>query len=119
MVSCNDDRLKTGELVSIVKNKICVKAIDFPKYVGKTVEIVGYLITTKRTSTKNGEPMYLGTFIDPDGNWVDTAHFPAVAKQYRFKGKACYLLKGRIQESFQAYTLIVSEMHHLRMWVDE
>ncbi|HNV98992.1 MAG TPA: DNA polymerase III subunit alpha [Chitinophagales bacterium] len=103
----------------IMQNKICVKAIDFPKYVGKTVEIVGYLITTKRTSTKNGEPMYLGTFIDPDGNWVDTAHFPAVAKQYRFKGKACYLLKGRIQESFQAYTLIVSEMHHLRMWVDE
>ena len=32
MVSCNDDRLKTGELVSIVKNKICVKDKDNNKF---------------------------------------------------------------------------------------
>ena len=103
----------------LIRDRSFVRTADFAKYTGKTIETIGYLITTKRTSTKNGEPMYLGTFIDEDGNWLDTAHFPAVARQYRFKGKACYLLKGKVQESFQAYTLIVSEMHHLHMWVDE
>lgn len=103
---------------SIIENRNLKLVKDLPKFVGKTVEIIGYLITTKRTSTKHGEPMYLGTFIDMEGNWLDTAHFPAVAKQYRFKGKACYLLKGKVQESFQAHTLIVSEMYHLKMWVE-
>jgi len=92
---------------------------DFPKLVGRNVEITGYLITTKSTSTKSGELMYLGTFIDAEGNWLDTAHFPASAKQYRFKGKNCYLLKGRVQESFNAFTLIVSEMYCLKLWMGE
>ena len=94
-----------------------VRVRDFSKHVGATVEIVGYLIITKHTATKTGEHMYLGTFLDQDGNWLDTAHFPASAKKYRFKGKACYLLKGTIQESFSAYTLIVNEMYHLKMWL--
>lgn len=100
-----------------INNRRLVRVKDFPKHVGATVEIIGYLIITKHTATKKGEHMYLGTFLDEDGNWLDTAHFPASAKKYRFKGKACYLLKGTIQESFSAYTLIVNEMYHLKMWL--
>ncbi|MBK8342035.1 MAG: DNA polymerase III subunit alpha [Bacteroidetes bacterium] len=100
-----------------INNRRLIRVKDFPKHVGATVEIIGYLIITKHTATKKGEHMYLGTFLDEDGNWLDTAHFPASAKKYRFKGKACYLLKGTIQESFSAYTLIVNEMYHLKMWL--
>lgn len=100
-----------------INNRRLIRVKDFPEHVGATVEIIGYLIITKHTATKKGEHMYLGTFLDEDGNWLDTAHFPASAKKYRFKGKACYLLKGTIQESFSAYTLIVNEMYHLKMWL--
>ena len=103
---------------AILKNKKLVRVKDFPSCVGKTVEILGYLIITKSTSTKNKEPMYLGTFLDEDMNWLDTAHFPAVAKKYRFRGKTVYLLKGRVQESFDAYTLIVEEMVAVKLWVE-
>ncbi len=103
----------------LLKDRELTEVKDFPSLAGKTVEIVGYLITTKSTRTKHGEPMYLGTFIDRNGDWLDTAHFPAVAKQYRFKGKNCYLLRGRVQESFAAYTLIVEGMWCLKMWMDE
>lgn len=101
----------------LIYNRRLVRVRDFSKHVGATIEIIGYLIITKHTATKTGEHMYLGTFLDQDGNWLDTAHFPASAKKYRFKGKACYLLKGTIQESFSAYTLIVNEMYHLKMWL--
>lgn len=103
----------------MLKGRVTVQVKDFPSLVGKTVEIVGYLITTKSTRTKHGEPMYLGTFIDKNSDWLDTAHFPAVAKQYRFKGKACYLLRGRVHESFAAYSLIVEGMWCLKMWLSE
>jgi error-prone DNA polymerase len=73
------------DVLHIPNKQVLVK--DFPKLVGRNVEITGYLITTKSTSTKSGELMYLGTFVDAEGNWLDTAHFPASAKQYRFKGK--------------------------------
>ncbi|MFI5172220.1 MAG: DNA polymerase III subunit alpha [Chitinophagales bacterium] len=103
----------------IIKNRKFVFVKDFPKFVGHQVEIIGYYITTKPTSTKHGEPMHLGTFLDENADWLDTAHFPASAKKYRFTGKGCYLLKGRIQESFNAYTLIVSEMVFLKIWLGE
>jgi len=113
--TCNPFMLMDDE---ILKNRTLIRTKDFPNYVGRVVEILGYLIITKRTSTKKGEPMYLGTFLDEDINWLDTAHFPAVAKKYRFQGKLVYLLKGKVQESFDAYTLIVEEMRAIRLWVD-
>lgn len=106
-----DDRLYEQRKPYIITTK------DFSKHVGGIVEIVGYLITTKSTSTKQGDMMYLGTFLDSNGDWLDTAHFPASAKKYRFKGRGCYLLKGRVHESFAAYSLIVEEMVCLKLWM--
>jgi len=103
----------------LTKNSALLHVKDFPRCVGATVYIIGYLIITKHTVTKAGEHMYLGTFLDENSDWLDTAHFPFAAKKYRFKGKACYLLKGKVQESFSAFTLIVEEMHHLKMWLPD
>ncbi|MBZ0244323.1 MAG: DNA polymerase III subunit alpha, partial [Cyclobacteriaceae bacterium] len=44
--------------------------------IGKIVTIVGYVVTTKNTSTLKGEPMHFGTFYDKDGEVFDTVHFP-------------------------------------------
>lgn len=81
--------------------------------VGKTVEIVGYLVTVKNTSTSKGERMYFGTFLDSEGDWIDTVHFPPSAKQFPFNGPGCYLLSGKVTEEYDFTTLEVSYMKRL------
>lgn len=81
--------------------------------IGKTVRMVGYLVTIKNTRTSNRKRMQFGTFIDANGDWIDTVHFPQVAERYPFKGKACYLIEGKAMEEFGYVTVEVSKMERL------
>jgi DNA polymerase-3 subunit alpha len=81
--------------------------------IGKTVSIVGYLVTVKYTSTSKGERMCFGTFSDVEGLWIDTVHFPPSAKQYPFAGPGCYLLTGKVTEEFDFTSIEVTEMKRL------
>lgn len=40
--------------------------------------------------------MYFGTFLDQNGHWLDTVHFPDVAARYRFRGKGVYRVRGTV-----------------------
>lgn len=82
-------------------------------YIGKTVTIAGYLITTKPTGTSKGERMYFGTFLDYEGNWIDTVHFPPSARAYPFTGPGCYKLTGKVVEEFDFLLIEVSEQKRL------
>ena len=62
--------------------------------------MLGYLVTTKDTQTKNQQLMHFGTFYDREGMVFDTTHFPPVAKQFPFKGKGFYQVKGKVVEDF-------------------
>jgi DNA polymerase-3 subunit alpha len=90
-------------------------ARQLPGYVGKTVDLTGYLITTKPTATSRGEKMYFGTFIDIEGNWIDTVHFPPSAKQFPFNGPGCYRLSGKVTNEFDFITIEVTTMKRLPM----
>ncbi len=81
--------------------------------VGKELSIVGYLVTIKYTGTSKGERMYFGTFLDVQGHWVDTVHFPPSARAYPFRGPGCYMLTGKVTEEFDFYSLEVSKMERL------
>jgi error-prone DNA polymerase len=80
---------------------------------GKVVSIIGYLVTRKRTRTTRGDEMSFGTFLDREGRFIDTTHFPPVLKKYPFQGRACYLIKGKVVEEFGFYSLEVTEMQRL------
>lgn len=82
-------------------------------YIGKTVEIVGYLVNIKTTFTSKGERMYFGTFLDIEGKWIDTVHFPSSAQAYSFKGTGCYKLIGKVTEEFDFTSIEINEMHRL------
>lgn len=97
----------------------CIFAREFPQHLHKQVHIIGYYVTTKITSTIHGERMYFGTFLDREGEWIDTVHFPPVAKKYPFAGRFCYLLSGKVVEDFGVYTLEVSAMERLHIWTGE
>jgi len=95
-----------------------MKAKDLEKHVGKTIEIKGYLVTVKNTSTSKGQRMYFGTFLDYDGDFIDTVHFPPVAQKYRFRGKGIYSIVGKVVEEFDCIIIEVERMELLPITED-
>ncbi len=80
---------------------------------GRAVEIMGYYVTYKPTTTIKGEVMMFGTFLDKDGFFFDTTHFPDITKRFPFRGKGCYWIKGKVVEDFGFYSIDVVEMQKL------
>lgn len=91
---------------------------DMGKYVNKAMEIFGYLVTTKYTRTSKGEHMQFGTFLDQEGRFIDTVHFPMAAATYPFRGKGVYKLKGKVMDEFGFLTLEIAEMHKMAYVMD-
>jgi DNA polymerase III alpha subunit len=87
-------------------------------YLGQRIETYGYLVAIKKSITNRGEPMFFGTFIDVNGNTLDTVHFPESGRKYPFRGKGIYRLKGIVTEEFGFYTLEVGEMDKISMIQD-
>ena len=80
---------------------------------GRQAEIIGYLVTTKTTATRQGEKMHFGTFLDRDGQYFDTVHFPEIAKKYPFRGKGFYLISGTVEVEYNCPQLTVSHQKRL------
>ncbi|MBJ6369158.1 DNA polymerase III subunit alpha [Snuella sedimenti] len=95
-----------------------MRAFDLINNIGNTVTVQGYLVTIKRTTTSNGKTMYFGTFLDVAGDFIDTVHFPPVAKQYPFRGKGIYTISGKVMEEFDCITIEVSKMERLAIIED-
>ncbi len=91
----------------------CMKALDLAKNINKKVRTMGYLITTKNTKTSKGDYMYFGNFLDVDGEFIDTVHFPPSAKKYPFNGRGIYVMEGKVMEEFGAINLEVNYMKRL------
>ncbi|HDH57327.1 MAG TPA: DNA polymerase III subunit alpha [Bacteroidetes bacterium] len=99
------DRLKGLNLVT---------AKDMHQYVGKPVQMAGWLITGKVVSTKKKELMEFLTFEDETG-LIETVFFPAVYDRYchMLNKSRPYLLKGKVEEDFDAVTLTVEEVRYV------
>lgn len=95
-----------------------MRAIDLSNCEHKTVTIEGYLVTTKNTSTSNGKRMYFGTFLDYDGDFIDTVHFPPIAAKYPFRGSGIYTITGKVMLEFDCVTIEVSSMERLAIVED-
>ena len=77
------------------------------------VAIEGYLIAQKNTSTKNQEAMHFGTFLDYDGDFIDTVHFPPIAAKFPFRGRGVYKITGKVIEEFDCVNIEVISMYKL------
>ena len=95
-----------------------LKAKELPSYVNKVISIEGYLVTTKTTSTSNNKSMCFGTFLDRDGDFIDTVHFPPVAAKYPFRGKGIYKITGKVLEEFDCINIEVISMLRLAIIED-
>ena len=78
-------------------------------FINKEVKLVAYLVSIKQVPTKLGM-MFFGTWIDVDGAYFDTAHFPKSVVQYPFMGGGCYLLLGTVAVDYHFPTITVTKM---------
>ncbi len=88
-------------------------AADLPKYIGREIELAGYLVTIKYTSTVKRETMMFATFLDREGYFFDTTHFPAVTQSFPFRGGGLYAIRGKVDEEFGFCSITVRSMRKL------
>lgn len=101
---CSPFALLDGDL----RSTLLVK--DLPEFSGKEAVIMGYLVAIKNTGTSKGQRMNFGTFLDMEGQFIDTVHFPIPAAQYPFRGRGIYSITGKVVEEFEFYTIEVTKM---------
>jgi len=90
---------------------------DFLYHNQENTRLVGYLIALKPIKIKSGV-MYFGTWIDSNGDYFDSVHFPHSLEQYPFQGSGCYLLLGTIQIDYEVPTLHMLKMAKLPYMTD-
>ena len=86
-----------------------VVAQNLVNYLKQEVKLIAYLVSIKQVPTKMGM-MFFGTWIDVNGDYFDTAHFPKSLINYSFKGGGCYLLLGTVEVDYHFPTITVSKM---------
>ena len=79
-------------------------------HIGQKVRMLGRLVTIKYVRTVRKEIMHFGTFIDVEGEFFDTVHFPPSLKLYPFRGDGMYLILGKVVEEFGFPSIEVEKM---------
>ena len=87
-----------------------VPSKELSSMIGKTVKCLVYFIAHKHVITKNNDAMYFGTFVDSNLDWIDTVHFPDVAKKYPITNSGFYKVTGKVVEDFGVPSIEVSSM---------
>ncbi|MEO1261412.1 MAG: hypothetical protein AAFZ15_21595 [Bacteroidota bacterium] len=96
-----------------------VTAAQMPGHLGRMVTMVGYYVTRKDVRTVKRELMFFGTWLDRDGRFFDTVHFPNFIKSSPYRGKGIYRIEGRVVEEYGFPSLEVVKMERLPFRADE
>ncbi|WP_312822834.1 DNA polymerase III subunit alpha [Epilithonimonas sp.] len=97
---------------------------DLLKYHKKQVKMLAYLISRKHVPIKmknhpgKKDDMYFGTWIDAEGEYFDTAHFPDSLKQFPFKEGGIYLLLGTVEVDYHFPTITITKMAKMPLIAD-
>ncbi len=83
---------------------------ELSQHLGKIVTCLTYFVVRKHVITKNHDEMFFGTFMDKDLNWIDTIHFPNVARKYPLHSNGFYRITGKVVSDFGAYSIEVQRM---------
>lgn len=94
-------------------------AREFGKHVGLPVTTLGYLVTTKFLRSSKGEPMCFGTFLDREGTFIDTVHFPDSLRQFPFQKGGFYVLQGKVAQEHDVVTLEINRMWKIGYFEDK
>lgn len=82
-----------------------VLARDLTQFNNQKVWVKGYLIHQKKTTTSGGARMCFGTFLDEEGNWLDTVHFTLSMQRFPFRGRGVYKVYGKVIVEYDCVTI--------------
>lgn len=97
---------------------------DLFNYHKKQVKMLAYLISRKHVPIKKRghlgqkDDMYFGTWIDAEGQYFDTAHFPDSLRQFPFKEGGIYLLLGTVEVDYHFPTITITKMSKMPLIAD-
>ncbi|WP_209402364.1 DNA polymerase III subunit alpha [Pseudozobellia sp. WGM2] len=95
-------------LAEPLKNNRC--ADDLERFLNHHIDIYGYLVTVKNTSTHDGKRMHFATLVDQQGKVFDVVLFPPVAAKFSFRGKGVYRFYGKVVSEFGFLSIEVIKM---------
>ena len=95
-----------------------IRSRQLPALLGKSVYMEGQLVTVKPTRTVGGKEMNFGTWLDRDGYFFDTVHFPPVVARFPFKGRGIYRVWGSVIEDFGVLAIEIVKMEKLPLRKD-
>ncbi|KPL16907.1 MAG: DNA polymerase III subunit alpha [Bacteroides sp. SM23_62] len=90
-----------------------IMARDLMKHTGRMVRMVGNLVTIKNVRTVKKEWMHFAAFLDAEGEFFDTIHFPKSLKKYPFRGYGVYLILGKVEEELGFPSITVEKLAKL------
>jgi len=107
----------TASPFDLLKDKpdLPLGAIDLRLHIGRSVHMLAYLVHIKHTQTHKNERMNFGTWLDQQGKWVDTVHFPDSAIRQPFRGPGCYIITGKVMDEFGFISIDVQELERVPM----
>jgi DNA polymerase-3 subunit alpha len=95
-----------------------LRADSLAEEVGKRVNILGYFVCRKGVRTKNNRLMAFGCWLDREGNYFDSVHFPPVLERYPLRGGGLYHLRGKVSTEFDFPSLEIEWMELLPQVLD-
>ena len=57
--------------------------------------------------------MAFATWLDMEGHWIDSVHFPKVITSSPFQGPGCYSIKGLVTDEFGFISITVQHITRL------
>lgn len=84
-----------------------IPAGDIALHANKKIKLYGVVVTAKRVPLANGKNMFFGTFLDKNGDFFDTVHFPDSVARSFMTGKEVYGITGRVTAEMGHCSIIV------------
>ncbi len=98
------------DMFNLTEKSSDLLASDLHRFIGKQVAIDAYYVHAKKTTTNKHDLMSFGTFLDRQGNWIDTVHFPDTLAKYPFRGPGVYHIVGKVVVEYDFLSIEVKGM---------
>jgi error-prone DNA polymerase len=91
-----------------------IPASLLPDYCAENVRVIGWLVTTKPSSTRKNERMMFVSFEDTE-TLFETTMFPKAYQRYGhlLMNRGPYLIEGRVDEDHGVFTITVDKLRNL------
>lgn len=84
-----------------------IMAKDMCQHINQEVLLYGVLVNTRPHKTSTGKLLRFCTFVDREGHYFDTVHFPNVVNTYLIHGIGVYACYGKVTEEFDFCSIAI------------